>query len=208
MSLRSFVFSATKILLLIGLSFTSLETLYAGNTVSVIRGPQGSRITLNWNVVGGSAQCIGATNYPITADSINSGWTTGPLHAGTGNTDSIAGWGTNFLAAPKAAPGYQFTCTDNNSAKFDTAWLIVDDCNPGDVWNGTACVPAGPPVIGVSFKATPNPVAFNTSTVLSWAVTGIVTSCTLSGGQFGAGIPVGATDSRPTNNLVVVTTYT
>ena len=188
-----------------GLFFTSLETLYAGNTATVTRGPQGSRVTLNWNVVGGSTQCKGTTNYPTSADNIESGWTTGPLHAGTGDTNSIAGWGTNFLAAPKASPGYWFRCTDNTSAKFDTAWLIVTDCNLGDVWNGTACVPAGPPVIGTSFIATPNSVAYNTSTVLSWAVTGTVTSCTLSGGQYGAGIAVLANDNRTTNDLTVVT---
>ena len=188
-----------KIFLLIivsafGFQFTHT---FASGSMSIVRGDS---VIINWNVVGGSGTCTADTPYPVTGpidDGIRAYWQ--GLKPSAGASPTFAAY---------AAPGaYTFVCTDPTPPGKDTTTLIIKDCNPGDMWNGSnACVPAGPPVIGVSFKATPNPVAFNTPTTLSWLVTGPVASCTLSGGQFGAGIPVAATDNRTTNNLMVATT--
>ena len=174
------------------------EHSFAAGSKTIVRG---DAVIINWVVTGGSGTCLATTPYLPTSpvdDGINAYWS--GLKPSAGASPSF-----NAYAAPGS---YSFVCTDPTPPGVDTTTLIINDCTPGNVWNGSnACVPAGPPVIGASFIATPNPVAYNTSTVLSWTVTGSVTSCTLSGGQYGAGISVLANDNRTTNTLTVATTY-
>ena len=196
-------FSLRVFLLLVISIFVSFNSAYAAGTTTIIRGDP---VTINWNVVGAPncATAFGTLLYPNNSPSetVFNDWTAlSPSNSGSYPFPKV--WGNPAQAFPQS---YSFVCTHGGTGATDYAGIIINDCNPGDTWNGTACVLAGPPVIGTSFIATPNPVAYNTSTVLSWAVTGTVTSCTLSGGQYGAGIAVLAIDNRTANNLTVATT--
>ena len=196
-----------SIALFAGEATVSAGTVNVGTSGTVVRG---GTATINWNVVGFS-QCNGRFPnriYPVSGDNINNYWTT-TAFTGTNSTSTpFYGDVAGFTTSPGVSQTFTFRCVGfGDPTTYGEADLIVTDCSPGDMWNGSnACVPAGPPVIGTSFIATPNPVAYNTSTVLSWAFTGTVTSCTLSGGQYGAGISVLANDNRTTNNLTVATT--
>jgi len=128
----------------------------------------------------------GATSCSITASS-------GANPNTGGATSNGAGLSTGARTAPSTT--FTLTCTNGIPSSDVTATAVLT-------------VTPQAPFIGATFIATPNPVTFNNPTTLSWNVGGTVTSCTLSGGEYGGGIPVLANDNRTTSNLITNTTYT
>ncbi len=149
----------SKILALgiIALSFISFTE--AGNTIVVTRGSTTTPQYIYWEVIGGSQACNGTTDYPNSGESPNNvrfDWISG-THA----TSSNIAW-DKFYAAPKASPGYFFTCTDQSNNLFDTAYIIVNDCPINTVWSGTDCV--GTPTASLTL----NPTLFDIGGSVTW----------------------------------------
>lgn len=176
--------------------FTStLMVANAGNTATVVRGHQ--PLIVGWTVLGGygaSPNCAPSTN--VTPLAVRNAWMT------LGGASIV---GTVSLPAPTdlfplASPAF-FACTHVSGAT-DQSNLIVNDCTGGLVWNGSACGPAVPPVIS-SFTNN-GPVAYNTSAILSYGVTG-ATSCSVDNG---IGIVNQAGGTLGTASLTTNTTYT
>jgi hypothetical protein len=134
-----FFIRTCKIFFITAVVLSTQTHVFAGNTITVTRGPQSPAAVINWNVIGGSLTCTGTTGYPITSpdDGVNSNWTTGAPH---GSNGSIT-W--NNVYAP--AGTYTFTCADTLSPfASDSATMTVLGCSGATpVWNGTSCVAGG-----------------------------------------------------------------
>lgn len=163
-----------RILLTITLLF-SFQFAFAGSGTTVI---QGNPATINWNVVGGTGACDGATDYPPNADGVRTWWQTN--HSSIGNH--------TFPAINAPAGVYTFTCTDGVAS--DSATLTV-----------TSSVPTIASF--TSFTFAPVSVAVGGASTLTWDTqdaTSVGISCTSGPAPAqtawnGSGLPT--TPSRP-----------
>ncbi len=188
-------------LLFLPLFFFGLSSsAFAGGTTTVIRGAQATPAKIFWNVVGGSQTCAGDTDFPDSADGVRNDWRnvdTG-LGAGVHAASGFLSW-NNIYAAPKASPGYAFTCKDGSSGKEDTAYMIVKDCLTGTSWNGTACVGV-PSTPSAALDIYLNTVISGGSTGYTLSSTGAQSCQIVRNGPTGArGVASASKHPRPTS---------
>ena len=125
---------ALALLLIFGL-FT-YHKASAGTSITV---PQGSPVTLHWNMVGGVKSCAGDTTYPKSADGVKVAWTA--THDADANGD-----GSVFFPSVTVLGAHTFYCADLATGvdASPVVLTVVAPCGAGTVWNGAQCVPSAP----------------------------------------------------------------
>ncbi len=114
---------------------------------------------------------------------------------------TFAGGTSGSQAAPWIPNGsVLFTLRDSNGNPLNTV-NVTGACASGTTWNGSVCA-TNPPT--ASLSASPNPVAYNGRSTLTWSSTN-ATSCTAGGPWSNSGTLSG---SGLTNPLTSATTFT
>lgn len=131
-----------------------------------------------------------ASGDTMTGSAINM-----PLN--TNVTPTTAATHKDYTFRPTAAGTYMFY-----------AW-VQSQYHPWASYDSVTVVAGAPPAPVLGLSADPNPAPFNQPTTLTWSATntGNIDSCTLSGGQWGAGSSVAANSSIATNPLTAGVTY-
>ncbi|MHB1769624.1 MAG: hypothetical protein ACYCPH_00900 [Minisyncoccota bacterium] len=145
-------------------------------------------------ITAGSSTCSSSiswstSNTPSATVTINNGSQT--FAGGTSGTQT-ASWIPNGSVL--------FTLNDSNGNALSSV-NVTGVCASGSTWNGSVCA-ANPPT--ASLTASPNPVAYNGRSTLTWSSTN-ATSCSAGGPWSNSGTLSG---SGLTNPLTTATTFT